>query len=209
MSDRLVVSFNTIKEFVEALKEEYPEEKGIVLYEKRLRQTGIKNKIAMKEHRNKFEAFFSEHGDKLTEKEYVNIPKDAKISYSSEIYIPIAKVLEESGDNRAVIFEYLSSIFALVSPEKQNVAGNELMQDLMGDVREFGEKIVKSGKLDSLKNSGKATKQDVIKAVPLLLEELSESGFLDNIINKMEGKEMNMDVGSIMGMLQGLSQGKK
>lgn len=205
MSERLVVAVNAIGEFVGVLSEEFPNEKPIVGYERILQKTGVRNKTAMQKHREEFSQFMAKFGAKLDEKSYLEIPETERISYSSDRYIPIGKILRNSdSDNRSVIFEHLLSIRALVSPQKPAASGNNnILDEAMKEAKQLGKNLLQSGKLDVNKFKGQSDTKSIKEFAPIVLNEFLNSGAFDRMMEKTS--EGNLDMSSIIQFMQKMS----
>nr|WQM87163.1 putative RNA methyltransferase [Marseillevirus cajuinensis] len=204
MGERLVATISAIGEFVGALAELFPKEKPLVAYDKRLQKTGVRNKVAMKKHFEEFESFFRKHGEHVSSGNIEGIPEDEKIVYASETYIAIGKILRDmEKDDTSVVFEHLRAIRALVSPEAPKEGSEQLLGSVISEAKQIGKNLLNSGKIDKSKLSGKPDAKAIAEIAPVMLKEFLESGAIERMVEKFDGKEL--DMGSVLGMIKGMA----
>ncbi|AEA07082.1 putative RNA methyltransferase [Lausannevirus] len=204
MSERLVATISAIGEFVGALVEEFPKDKALCAYDRRLQKTGVRNKTAMKKHQQEFEEFMKKYGANLTEDSFEQIPEDTKISYASETYISIGKILREiEPENRPILFDHLKAIKALVLPQAPKEGMEQVFGSVISEAKKIGKDLLDSGKIDKSKFSGKPDKKAIAEIAPLMLQEFLESGAIDRMVSQFEGKEL--DMGSVLGMIKNMA----
>ncbi|ALX27520.1 putative RNA methyltransferase [Golden Marseillevirus] len=205
MSERLLATTTAIGEFVSALAEEFPKDKALVAYDKRLQKTGVRNKTAMKKHQQEFEEFMKKYGDKFTEKDFQDIPEDERISYASETYISIGKILREiDTESRPVLFEHLKAIRALVLPTEPVDGMQEIFGSVMKEAKEIGNNLLNSGKIDKAMMTGKPDEKKISEIAPIMLQEFLESGAISRMVSQFEGKQLDMS--SVLGMMAGMAK---
>ncbi|ADB04005.1 putative RNA methyltransferase [Marseillevirus marseillevirus] len=204
MGERLVATISAIGEFVGALAELFPKEKPLVAYDKRLQKTGVRNKVAMKKHLQEFEAFFKENGEHVSSGNIEGIPEDTKISYASETYIAIGKILRDmERDDTVVVFDHLRAIRALVAPEVPKEGTENLLGSVISEAKQIGKSLLDSGKIDKSKLSGKPDAKAIAEIAPVMLKEFLESGAIERMVEKFDGKDL--DMGSVLGMIKGMA----
>lgn len=124
MDERTLKTFNTISDLLSILKNEFPRNKPLALYDRLVGKTQIRNHEAIKKHVGIFKEWCQEHQEHIIND--TPLPQNTRISYSDRINVSIAFFIKQSAPHlKDKINHYLHTICALQIPDEKILSSLE------------------------------------------------------------------------------------
>ena len=166
MENRKWKAIKAMHNLASSLKEAFPSEMPILLYERLLSKMGPNDEVAINAQISVFNKFFEKHsGEVLEEKE---LPEGTKIAYNDKIYIDISSQMSRlTREEAATINSHLLTIYAILEPKGRALNKLEKCAQNLPISKNTNEGKFLSGIFDSAKNlMGEGNQENPTAAIP-------------------------------------------
>lgn len=209
MENRKWKALKAIHNLASSLKDAFPKEMPILLYERLLSKIGPNDEVAIDAQINVFNKFFEKYSGEILEGK--SLPEGTKIAYNTKIFIDISSQMSRlDNEETKTINSHLLTIYAILEPKGMALDKLEKCAQDLPINKETNEGQFLSNIFDSAKSMlGEGSQENptaaimgIMQSFPAILSSL-QSGVNNGDLNpqKLFG-EMQNTLGGLMQMTQ-------
>lgn len=209
MENRKWKALKAIHNLTSSLKDVFPKEMPILLYERLLSKIGPNDEVAINAQIDVFNKFFEQYSEEILEGK--QLPEGTKIAYNSKIYINIASQMSRLNEEEVkTINSHLLTIYAILEPKGMALDKLEKCTQDLPINKGTNEGKFLSDIFDNAKNMLDGKNQEnptaaimgIMQSFPAILNGLQNGVSSGNLDPQKLFGEMHNTLGSLMQMTQ-------